>query len=400
MLIFSVIQQLEEAQEIDYFTRQKLAALIMSISKTYEFQRLQKISSLGARSQHKDLNRYNHSCETCCYTIDLLNATLPELKRQDIYNENKLCACIIAALLHDVGHAPLSHSFERIANSKGFMKNHEDWTQEIILGNTGINEALTSYASDFPKQVAEILYPKGEKNFYNLLISSQIDADRIAYLKKDSKYQRHVSSDFDYEQLKEFMIPLKLPEGREVIAFGYQVKNELTKFFKCLFKSYNDNYMSLENSKKEYILEGAIIKGLENKSNIKNPFVVFLNSPEKTLDSYLALKEEDFLSLGNGHINDISIREVNSFSNYSSSLVKIGTSPNLFAIPFKRSAYNPDKDPVYIVEKDGSIVKFSIPNQYIDRGLIISGIGDFKTENTSKKIRKHLVMEKRAFNTR
>ena len=96
-------------------------------------------------------------------------------KGQDISDEEMNAACM-AILLHDIGHGPFSHSLEQslIRNTR-----HEEISLSLMEQlNTEFSGALTMAIDVFSNR-----YPK---KFLHQLVSSQLDMDRLDYLKRDS----------------------------------------------------------------------------------------------------------------------------------------------------------------------------------------------------------------------
>ncbi len=173
--------------------------LIWDLIGTKEFQRLRRIRQLGTTyltfhgAEH---TRFNHSLGV--YEI---TRRMTELFRgRPHWNEDERLLALAAALLHDVGHGPFSHSFEKAIES-----DHEEWTRRIILGDTEINDVLSRVDRAFPQAVAEVI----EKTYANKLIvsmiSSQIDADRMDYLQRDAYYTGVSYGHFDMERILRVM---------------------------------------------------------------------------------------------------------------------------------------------------------------------------------------------------
>ncbi len=115
--------------------------LIWDLIGTREFQRLRRIKQLGTTyltfhgAEH---SRFNHSLgvyEIVRRMVDDVFKGRPE------WDDNERELCLSAALLHDLGHGPFSHSFEKV-----FHLDHEDYTREIILGDTEVNQVLRKAA--------------------------------------------------------------------------------------------------------------------------------------------------------------------------------------------------------------------------------------------------------------
>ncbi|MFS8630037.1 MAG: HD domain-containing protein [Bacillales bacterium] len=106
----------------------------------------------------------------------------------------------MAALLHDVGHGPFSHSFEKV-----FHFDHEQFTKRIILEDTKINRVLKEADPTFPERVAAIIDKSYADKLVVSLISSQIDADRMDYLLRDAYYTGVSYGQFDMERILRVM---------------------------------------------------------------------------------------------------------------------------------------------------------------------------------------------------
>lgn len=176
--------------------------VIWDLIGTKEFQRMRRIKQLGTTfltfhgAEH---SRFNHSLgvyEIVRRIIDDIFAGRAE------WNDDDRLLTLCAALLHDLGHGPFSHSFEKV-----FDFDHEDFTRKIILGETEVNKVLMKVGFDFPEKVAEVIAKTSEKKLVISLISSQIDADRMDYLQRDAYFTGVSYGHFDMERILRVMRP-------------------------------------------------------------------------------------------------------------------------------------------------------------------------------------------------
>jgi uncharacterized protein len=176
--------------------------IIWDLIGTKEFQRLRRIKQLGTTyltfhgAEH---SRFNHSLGVYEIIRRIIDDVFVGREHWD-HSERLLCLC--AALLHDLGHGPFSHSFEKV-----FHLDHEDFTQAIILGDTEVHAVLKRMGDDFPQKVAEVIAKTYQNKLVVSLISSQIDADRMDYLLRDAYYTGVSYGNFDMERILRVMRP-------------------------------------------------------------------------------------------------------------------------------------------------------------------------------------------------
>src|SRR5690625_1017898 len=126
--------------------------VIWDLIATPEFQRLRRIKQLGATNltfHGAEHSRFNHSLGV----YEIVRRILNKFSDQRVPLDRKTrLVSLCAALLHDLGHGPFSHSFEKV-----FDLDHETFTRKIILGETSVNKVLSRVSADFPALVASVI---------------------------------------------------------------------------------------------------------------------------------------------------------------------------------------------------------------------------------------------------
>lgn len=159
------------------------------------FQRLRRISQMGLSylvypgANH---TRFHHALGC----MHLMKKAIDTLRFKDVViSDEEECALLIAILLHDIGHGPFSHAMERSIV--------EDVHHEAIslLFMNQLNEEFDGKLS------LAIQVFKGEyhRKFMLQLISSQLDMDRMDYLKRDSFYTGVAEGNVNSERLIQMM---------------------------------------------------------------------------------------------------------------------------------------------------------------------------------------------------
>src|SRR5207245_10633969 len=95
--------------------------------------------------------------------------------------ERTRLVAIAAALLHDVGHGPFSHLYEKVFNDR----RHEEWTRLIIRHARGEVGRLLRRAG-LAEEILAVYDRRYRHAFVSDIVSSQLDADRLDYLLRDS----------------------------------------------------------------------------------------------------------------------------------------------------------------------------------------------------------------------
>ncbi len=155
------------------------------------FQRLRRISQMGLSylvypgAHH---TRFHHALGS----MHLMQKAIQVLRFKDVdITEDEEQGLLCAILLHDIGHGPFSHAMEN-SIVEGVQHEHISllFMQEL---NHRFNGSLTT--------AIEIFKGEHPKKFLNQLVSSQLDMDRMDYLKRDSFYTGVAEGNVNSERL-------------------------------------------------------------------------------------------------------------------------------------------------------------------------------------------------------
>jgi HD superfamily phosphohydrolase len=142
------------------------------------FQRLRRINQLGLT--HLVFPGANHTrFQHALGAYQLMNETIENLRNKDVdISSDESKALLTAILLHDIGHGPFSHALEEsIVGST----NHEDISLFLM-------KSLDKKFGGELTQGIELFQDHYHRPFFHELISSQLDIDRLDYLRRDSFY--------------------------------------------------------------------------------------------------------------------------------------------------------------------------------------------------------------------
>lgn len=226
--------------------------LILDLIDTKEFQRLRRIKQLGTTSlifHGAEHTRFTHSLgvyELTRRICDNFVRNYPSQNENDgLWDDRERLVALCAALLHDIGHGPYSHTFEHIFNT-----DHEAWTVRIITSaQTEVNQVLRTVSPEFPKQVASVIQKTYPNPQVVQMISSQIDADRMDYLLRDAYYTGTNYGLFDVTRILRVMRPYQ--GGIAIQANGMHAVED---YIICRFQMYQQIYFHPVSRGMEVIL--------------------------------------------------------------------------------------------------------------------------------------------------
>lgn len=383
--------------------------LIWDLIKTKEFQRLRRIKQLGTlylAFHTAEQSRFGHSLGV----YEIVRRMIDEsFVGREAWNNKDRPLALCAALLHDLGHGPFSHSFEKIFNT-----DHEAFTQEIITGNTEVNEVLSRVSETFPQEVADVINKTHKNKLVISMISSQIDADRMDYLQRDAYFTGVSYGTFDMERILRLMRPSK-----DEVLIKESGMHAVENFIMSRYQMYWQIYFHPVSRGGEVLLNNCLkrVKQLYKEDYqfkmYPKEFIPFFEGTI-TIDQYVELDEvtvlfylKKWIHEEDEILSDLARRFINrdlfKYIPFDGSIITITELQDLFIeggidpeyyfvseafsdLPYDYDRPGSNRQPIHLLRRNGSIKEIS------SQSLVISSITGINREDYKLYYPKEMIL--------
>ncbi|RYE94092.1 MAG: HD domain-containing protein [Myxococcales bacterium] len=170
---------------------------------------------------------------------------------------------LAAALLHDVGHGPLSHLFE---SALPRVPHHEHWSSAVLLDpSTEVHRALAQGDPGRPARVAELIHGRHELPYLAHAVSGALDVDRCDYLLRDAHATGVRYGDFDLGWLLR-SLRFGLAEGDQAPSLavdGHKGLVAIEEFLLSRFFMFQQVYFHKSTRAAECMIRAALALAVE-----------------------------------------------------------------------------------------------------------------------------------------
>ena len=205
--------------------------VVRRLIDTCEVQRLRRIRCLGPASfafPGAEHSRFSHAVGSAHVMkrylgrIRRLGDDIPARDRVDVETGR---VALAAALLHDLGHGPFSHTFEAVMPGPIV---HEQWTSRLILDpDSEVHRVLHEIDPQMPRAVERLVFGQSSIPHLARAVSGTFDVDRCDYLMRDSYMTGVRYGTIDLEWLLR-SLRLYLPPGATAASLAVDGEKGLT----------------------------------------------------------------------------------------------------------------------------------------------------------------------------
>ncbi|SDJ34378.1 hypothetical protein SAMN05421542_3248 [Chryseobacterium jejuense] len=369
--------------------------ILFDITEHPYFQRLRRIGQTGLLNlifPGATHTRFHHALGA----MHLMFTALETLKQKGVkISEEEEKGAMLAILMHDIGHGPFSHALENMLM--------DDWHHEklsLLLMNK-LNEEFNGQLS----MAIEMFQGKYHRKFFNQLISSQLDVDRLDYLKRDSFFTGVSEGNINTQRIISMMNVCE--EGELVIdAKGiYSIENFLTARMFMYWQVYYHKTSALAEFLLVKILERAkylISQGIELPATENLKYFLYRGKSSATdedIERFTSLDDNDVIQAMKEWQNSDDFvlsywcksviqrnlpKTIISSHPFDGKIIeeKVKITNEFFGIDngkelvheIKRKLlpYDTEKQPIYLLQKNGKRIKLHESEDQLLSGLMVN----------------------------
>lgn len=286
---------------IDFDTNDPVERVLWSLVCTRTFQRLRRVRQIGFAhlAYHgAEHSRFSHSLGVVHVATKMVDSL--ELRGLNLSAERRL-EVLAAALLHDIGHGPFSHAIEKVTGT-----HHEHYTARLIQDpSTDVHQILSGVSSALPERVAAYFTGQVEPKWLVLkdVVSSQLDADRLDYILRDSMATGVKIGVYDFERILSMLEVCDSPQqdGARRLAVSYRAREAVEGYLIARFHMYKQVYLHKVARSAEKMLEAIF----ERASELVRDGYTFAMDVPAGMQAILAQREvelEDFLDMDDADV--------------------------------------------------------------------------------------------------
>ncbi len=204
---------------IEFKADNELELNLWRVLQTRPFQRLRRVKQLGFSElvyPGASHTRFAHSVGVFHTARQLMEIVRASSSRKDT-REN--CA-LAAALVHDLGHGPFSHAFETVGKRLSLKLANHEHVSDLLIRHGEVADILNEMGSGFSIDVADMVKKEGRISVHNAVVSSQFDADRLDYMRRDRLMTGSQHSAIDYSWLIANLEIASIPTGVDDMQTG------------------------------------------------------------------------------------------------------------------------------------------------------------------------------------
>lgn len=358
------------------------------------FQRLRRIGQTGLLNlifPGATHTRFHHALGA----MHLMFTALETLKQKGVkISENEEKGAMIAILLHDIGHGPFSHALESMLM--------DDWHHETL--SLLLMERLNRQFGGELACAMEMFRGIYHRKFFNQLISSQLDVDRLDYLKRDSFFTGVSEGSINTQRIISMMNVCE--EELVIDAKGvYSIENFLTARMFMYWQVYYHKTAALSEFLLVKILERAkllVSQGVELPATENLKYFLYrekTSATDEDLERFTKLDDNDIIQAMKEwqDAGDMILsywcrcviqrnlpKTIISSHPFDPELIagKIKDTNNFFGIDngnelvheIKRKLlpYDTEKQPIYLLQKDGQKIRLEESEDQLLSGLMVN----------------------------